>query len=282
MRYALVAMAVWQASSLAVDPACQAAAPELQIRILFDNTSAGDGFTRSWGFSALVDFRGRRLLFDSGSDPVLLFEHLDKLGIDPKSIEHAVISHQHSDHLRGVYWLYEKNPQMQVHFLDCFPEEAFRRAKGFGMKPRRVTKPFEVVPGIWSTGIVDGLPPEQSLIIETSVGPVMLVGCSHPGLVNLVKTARQQRKHDSIRLLLGGYHLLRKEADEIRATIGQLKSLNVRGVAPAHCSGELARELFGTAYGEDCESGGAGRRIRLIEGKLVVDTLTPQVTEESP
>ena len=89
-----------------------AAKPELEILVLFDNTSAREDLRRSWGFSALIDFRGHRVLFDAGSDPILLLEHLEKMQIDPKSIEHAVISHQHGDHLRGVYWVFEKNPKM--------------------------------------------------------------------------------------------------------------------------------------------------------------------------
>ena len=131
----------------------------LEIRVVFDNTSARPDLRRSWGFSAVVDLSGRRILCDAGSDPVLLLEHLDLIQIDPKSIEHAVISHQHGDHLRGVYWVFEKNPNMSVHFLDCFPEEPFRRAAAVNMKPHRVTGPFEVVPGIYSTSIIDGCPP---------------------------------------------------------------------------------------------------------------------------
>ena len=167
----------------------------------------------------MFDFGGHRVLFDAGSDPILLLEHLEKMQIDPKSIEHAVISHQHGDHLRGVYWVFEKNPKIKVHFLDCFPEEAFRRAKAVKMKPHRVKGPFEVTPGIYSTGIVQGLPPEQSLMIETSQGVVMLVGCSHPGVVQLVETAQAQRKIDSVRLLLGGFHMLRKRPDQIKTAI---------------------------------------------------------------
>lgn len=250
-----------------------AAKPELEILVLFDNTSAREDLRRSWGFSALIDFRGHRVLFDAGSDPILLLEHLEKMQIDPKSIEHAVISHQHGDHLRGVYWVFEKNPKMTVHFLDKFPEEAFRRAAAVGMKPRRVKGPFEVVPGIYSTGIVEGKPPEQSLLIDTSQGLVMLVGCSHPGVVNLVETAQSQRKQDSIHLLLGGFHMLRKQPNEIKAAITQLKDLNVTTAVPAHCSGDLAKELFQSAYGDRFNTAGAGRRIVLDNGKLVISTL---------
>lgn len=248
-------------------------APELEIRIVFDNTSARTDLRRSWGFSAVVDFGGHRVLFDAGSDPILLLEHLDLMQIDPKSIEHAVISHQHGDHLCGVYWVFEKNPKMKVHFLDCFPEEPFRRAAALKMIPHRVKGPFEVVPGIYSTGIVDGLPPEQSLVIETSQGLVMLVGCSHPGVVKLVETAQKQREKDSIRLLLGGFHMLRKEPEQIKTTINRLQDLKVHTVMPAHCSGDPAIEMFQTLYGKQFHAAGAGRLIVLDQDKLVVSTL---------
>ena len=256
--------------------------PELEIRVIFDNTSARKDLRRSWGFSAVVDFGGHRVLFDTGSDPILLLEHLEKMQIDPQTIEHAVISHQHGDHLRGVYWVFEKNPKMKVHFLDCFPEEAFRRASAVRMKPNRVKEPFQVVPGLYSTGVVDGLPPEQSLIIETSKGLVMIVGCSHPGLVKLVETAETQRKKKSIRLLLGGFHLLRKKPEEIRTTIKRLQELKVEAVIPAHCSGDLAKELFQLSYGNQYETAGAGRQIVLDKkGRFVISTLPVRVVDQT-
>ncbi|MEL0097791.1 MAG: MBL fold metallo-hydrolase [Planctomycetaceae bacterium] len=244
--------------------------PELEIRVVFDNTSAREDLNRSWGFSAVVDFGGRRLLFDAGSDPILLLEHLEKMQIDPKTIDQAIIS------LRGVYWVFEKNPKMKVHFLDSFPDEAFRRAAAMKMKPNRVKGPFQVIPGIYSTGTVEGLPSEQSLIIETSQGLVMIVGCSHPGLVKLVETAQTQREKKAVSLLLGGFHLLRKEPAEIQATIKQLEDLNVKAVIPAHCSGDLAKQLFQRNSGDRYHTAGAGRRIVLDNGEFVVSTLPDQ------
>jgi 7,8-dihydropterin-6-yl-methyl-4-(beta-D-ribofuranosyl)aminobenzene 5'-phosphate synthase len=265
----------------AAEPKSTDSQPELEIRVVFDNTSAREDLQRSWGFSAVVDFGGHRVLFDAGSDPILLLEHLEKMQIDPNTIEHAVISHQHGDHLRGVYWVFEKNPKMTVHFLDCFPDEAFRRAAAVKMKPRRVKGPFEVVPGVHSTGIVDGLPPEQSLAIETSQGLVMIVGCSHPGLVKLVETAETQRKKDSVRLLLGGFHMLRKNPEQIKTTITRLQELKVTTVLPAHCSGDLAKDLFQQKYGKQFHTAGAGRRIVLENGRFVVSTLPAKIAQDS-
>ena len=265
----------------AAEPADARQKPELEIRVVFDNTSARADLNRSWGFSAVVDFRGHRILFDAGSDPILLLEHLEKMQIDPTSIEQAVISHEHGDHLRGVYWVFEKNPKMLVHFLDCFQEEPFIRAAALKMTPNRVKGPFEVVPGIHSTGIVEGLPKEQSLAIETSQGVVMLVGCSHPGIVKLVETVESQRKKDSIRLLLGGFHMLRKQPEEIKSTINRLQDLQVQTVMPAHCSGDEAKEMFQSLYGEQFQAAGAGRLIVLDQGQFTVSTLPMKSDQDS-
>ncbi|MBM3995840.1 MAG: MBL fold metallo-hydrolase [Planctomycetes bacterium] len=238
--------------------------PELEIRILFDNMAANKDYLRSWGFSALIDFRGKRILFDSGSDPILLLEHMDKMKIDPKSIDEAFISHHHDDHRRGIYWVFEKNPAMKVHFLDSFGIEAFHAADQVKMKPNRVKGPFELMPGVYSTGPIDGLPPEQALLLETSQGLVMIVGCSHPGIVKMVEAAQKQRKKDSIRVLLGGFHLLKTQADEIRKVVNRLDELKVKIVIPAHCTGDAATEILQSAFGK--HSAGAGRWI-IMDGK---------------
>lgn len=240
-----------------------AAQPELAITIIYDNTSARPGITADWGFSALVTFRGHRVLFDAGAKPDVFLGNLNKLNIDPATIEHVVVSHAHGDHLGGVYALYLKNRTMTVHFLDSFPPQAFEKAAEIGMKPRRVTGPFEVAPGIYSTGIIDGSPPEQSLVVQTSKGLVLLTGCSHPGVVKIVEAAEQQRQANSVRLLLGGFHMVQQDAATVRATIFRLKKLNVTAVLPAHCTGDLASRLFREAYGEQCSAAGAGKLIVL-------------------
>lgn len=241
--------------------------PELEIRILFDNTAASKDYLRSWGFSALIDFRGKRILFDSGGDPILLLEHMEKMKIDAKSIDEAFISHHHDDHRRGIYWVFEKNPAMKVHFLDSFDIEAYHAAVQVKMKPHRVKGPFELMPGVYSTGPIDGLPPEQALLIETSQGLVMLVGCSHPGVVKMVETAMKQRQKDSVRLLLGGFHLLKTEPEQIRKIVNRLDELKVKVVVPAHCTGDLATEMIQAIYGKEC-SAGAGRWL-VLDGKRV-------------
>ena len=246
----------------AANPPAAPAAPELDIRVIYDNTSARSDVQADWGFAAVVTFRERRVLFDSGTKPELFMTNLEKMEVDPPSIRQAVISHQHRDHRNGIYKLFPLQPAMRIHFLKAFYDEAYEAAAAVGMTPNRVTGPFEVEPGVYSTGMIAGDPPEQSLAVETSKGIVLLVGCGHPGVVNIVETVEKQRGADSIRLLLGGFHMLRRNEDEINSRIAKLKQLNVRRVMPAHCSGDLAKRLFQEAYGENFDTLGAGKVLR--------------------
>ena len=233
----------------------------LEIQIIYDDTSAQPDLVDDWGFSALVTFGDRRVLFDSGADAGLFLENLSKLDIDPGSITDAVISHQHSDHIGGIYRLALKNHSMKVYFLDCFPAKVFEIAMAVGLNPYRVKGPGEIAPGIYTTGPVEGKPPEQALVVETDQGLVVLVGGSHAGVARLVETAEKQRGTDSVRLLLGGFHMMRQSEDEIRAQIQRLEELHVEQVAPAHSTGERAKHLFRQAYGARFLPAGAGRRL---------------------
>ena len=237
--------------------------PELEIRVIYDNTSADGAVQADWGFASVVTFRGRRALFDSGTKPDLFLRNLKIMEVEPGSIETAMISHQHPDHRNGIYRLYLLNRKIRVHFLDAFYEKAYQEALAVKMNPERQAAPFELIPGAYSTGMLPGDPPEQSLAIETSKGLVLVVGCSHPGITNIVRVAQKQRGVNAIRLLVGGLHMFRQSAGEIAPQIRELQDLNVQRVLPAHCSGDLAKQMFREAYGSTFDTLGAGKILRL-------------------
>jgi len=237
---------------------------ELEIRVVYDNTSARPGqVLEDWGYSAVVTFRSHRMLFDSGTKPELFLENLKKLGVAPETIHAAMISHEHGDHRNGVFKLFPLHRKLPIYFLDSFEKPAWDEAEKIAMKPVRVQGQREILPGMWTTGTVEGSPNEQALAVETSNGIVMMVGCSHPGIVKLVETVQRQRGQDSIRLLIGGFHMFQQQAPQIKAQIDALKKLKVRAVRPAHCTGELAHGLFRQAWGSDYAQAGAGNVIRL-------------------
>ncbi len=238
-------------------------AAELEIDIIYDNTAAVPAMEADWGFAALVRFNGRNVLFDSGTKPDLFLRNLEKLHVDPKTITAAVLSHEHDDHCNGIYELFPKNPSMKVYFLDSFAPRRFEQAAAIDMAPVRVKGPREIVPGIFTTGQVDGPVAEQALVIETSKGVVVLTGCSHPGVVKMVETAERQRATNAVRLLAGGFHMNGQEDARVQEQIAQLKALRVERIIPTHCTGDRAIELFSEAYGDACEHGGAGKKIVL-------------------
>jgi len=101
---------------------------------------------------------------------------------------------------------------------------------------------------------------EQSLVIDEGEFSVVVTGCAHPGIVNIVKRAISML-NKPVLYVLGGFHLMRSSEDEIINTIRELKNLGVEYVTPTHCTGERAIEMFKIEYGESYIPGGVGRII---------------------
>ena len=251
----------WPALLLLAAALAPSAADPLEILVLYDNTSTRPDVAADWGFAALVSYRGQKILFDSGTKPDLLRANMKALAVDPAAISQAVFSHAHGDHLDGMPAVFPLNPAMKVHYLDAFPAPVFQRAASLGMHPVRVKGPVEIAPGIFTTGIVEGNPPEQALVVETTRGLVVITGCSHPGVVRMVEAAERQRGAKSVRFLLGGFHMLQQSEAAAGETVARLRALGVASIAPTHCTGDMPIRLFQKAYGDAFRAAGAGRRI---------------------
>ncbi len=236
----------------------------VRIQILYDNSgstnpnafvSGKDG----WGFSALVSYRGQTVLFDTGGNSDQLLAHMRALRVDPAAIDAAVISHPHWDHIGGLPAVHQANPRIRVYCLADFPQVIFDEARALGLAVERVRQPRCITPGIFTSGAISGHPPEQALIIERDRDLVILTGCAHPGVVRMVRRARSLHDDKPVRLLLGGFHLLDEQPPQILARIGQLKAMQVRQIAPAHCTGSTATHLFSRAFGKNYLTAGVGR-----------------------
>ncbi len=103
---------------------------------------------------------------------------------------------------------------------------------------------------------------EQSLIIQTEKGLIIITGCAHPGIVKIVKRAKDLLKKD-ILLVVGGFHLIGKSEKEIGEIVLEFKKLGVKYVAPCHCSGDIARRLFKEVYKENFINAGVGKIISI-------------------
>jgi 7,8-dihydropterin-6-yl-methyl-4-(beta-D-ribofuranosyl)aminobenzene 5'-phosphate synthase len=234
---------------------------KMTITVVFDNYPYRKGLTTEWGFSAYVTYKDHNVLFDTGLDGSILLSNLSKLGIQPGEIQHLVLSHEHSDHTGGLAALLPKTSNLKVYVLPSFPAylkgQIAQRAEIIEVVPM-----YPITERISTTGEISGYPNEQSLVIDTQDGLVVVAGCSHPGIDKIVLAAKRQFKED-IYLVMGGFHLSGAPNSDIQAVIKEFKRIDVKKVAPSHCTGDNAIGLFRKAFGDDFIRIGAGAEIEI-------------------
>ena len=210
------------------------------MTILYDNTVFKEGLRSDWGFSCLIEAHNRTILFDTGSNGSILLENMKKLKIQPSSIDEVFISHAHFDHIGGLSAFLNENNQVNVYVPVSF--RGVRNAK----KVIHVDKPLELYENFFSTGELEDI--EQSMVVKTYKGLVLVVGCSHPEMKNILEAASQFGK---IYAIIGGLHGF----DEYEL----FKNLDV--ICPTHCTQHIAE--IKTHYPEKYIEGGVGKIINL-------------------
>jgi len=173
----------------------------MKIAIIYNN-EANFGLKAGWGFSCLVEENKKKILFDTGCEGQGLLYNLKKLSYDPKDIDIILISHQHWDHIGGLFDVLNLNGKAEVFVLKSFSEnfknEIRKRAKLIEVEDEQ-----KITENIYTTGLVKNNPDEQSLILKTAKGIIIIVGCSHPGVDKTVEIAK---KYGKIYAIIGGFH----------------------------------------------------------------------------
>ena len=244
------------------EPTPTKVAEKLAITILYDNNQYDERLETAWGFSCLVEGLEKTILFDTGGDSAMLLRNMRKLGIDPQIVEAIVISHIHYDHLGGLAGFLEENKEVTVYLPKCFPENIKDTVRVSGAELVEVGEAVKICERAYSTGELGDWIKEQALVIETDEGLVVITGCAHPGVVNVVREAKRLRGGD-VHLVLGGFHLCWLNVFQIKGVVDGVKEEGVEMVAPCHCSGDLARSTFGDAYGENFIPVGVGKRLEI-------------------
>jgi 7,8-dihydropterin-6-yl-methyl-4-(beta-D-ribofuranosyl)aminobenzene 5'-phosphate synthase len=236
--------------------------PMLTLTVVFNNVAFDARLKTSWGFSCLIEGKEQTILFDTGGDEHILIDNLKRLGIDPAMIDMVFLSHPHGDHTGGLWGILKRNPRITVWLTESFPASFKQAVSGYGASLKALNRPTRLFEGVHSGGERGDWIKEQALILETTQGLVIVTGCAHPGIVNVVKKATERFDRKAF-LVLGGFHLMGMGTRQIEEIIEQLKRMGVKQVAPSHCTGDKAISLFRSAWGDGFLEGGAGAVIRL-------------------
>lgn len=291
----------------AADPA------KAQITVLYDAFGKTSNMQKDWGFSAFIEYGGKRILFDTGNNAEIFAHNVKAKGIDLTKLDFAVVSHRHGDHTSGLNYLMTVNPDVKIYvpkenfgvFGAALPGTFYKRDESLPVDMRYfdgtppatlrfgsawpqgkfewITETTEISPGFhlillkgpWG---VDLDVMEISLAIDTPDGLVLVVGCSHPTLEKIVEAAGAAI-NKPIHLVFGGTHLLPAKPDEITRIATSLRDKwNVDWIAPVHCTGEPAFAFLKQSFGDRYLYAGLGSTLVLGPTvKTVADAGQPQM-----
>jgi 7,8-dihydropterin-6-yl-methyl-4-(beta-D-ribofuranosyl)aminobenzene 5'-phosphate synthase len=253
----------------------------LKITVLVTNVAGdprlGDG---EWGFSALVEADGHKILYDTGASANMVIMNAKALHVDLSDVEDVVLSHNHSDHVGGLMALRREfakaNPRAmsRVHVGAGIFEPRLNQAGEDQNGLRLITeeylgtggvfivhdKPTELLPGVWLTGPVprpnaeknwfpglslatthgrveDNVPEDSALVFNTKEGIVILTGCGHAGIVNIVEYARTIDGDKPLLGVIGGLHLFAASDQTLAWTGAKLKAYRIENLLAGHCTG---------------------------------------------
>lgn len=211
----------------------------MKATIIYDNEVWKEGLRANWGFSCLVEADNKKILFDTGANGVLLLDNMEKLDIDPAEIDDVFISHAHHDHTGGLQDFLKLNSNVRVFVPTSF------KARG-AENVISVSDAITIYENIFSTGELKGM--EQSMAVKIEKGIVVIAGCSHPGVKNILKAASQFGEPYAI---IGGLHGF-NEFDLIK---------DLAFICPTHCT-QFKSEIK-NLYPEKYIEGGAGKIIEI-------------------
>ncbi len=294
--------------------------PDNSITNLYDAFGKNnDELIKDFGFSALIKYKGKLILFDSGTNADILKNNAEALGIDLSKVDFAVGSHAHGDHINGFDYLLSVNPKVKIYLpfdffmgspikfniagkeediKDSLPVEMryfdgektsirlVQSGRFWNANIEYIDKNTRINPDIQLVytkspylGYCSKYPskehkhqtdnndikynglPELSLSLSTKDGEVLIVGCSHSSVQNIIKETKTISNNE-IALLAGGYHMLPYDREELKKVALQLKQdFQVKQIAPTHCTGHLAFKLLQEEYGEDYLFAGLGENI---------------------
>ena len=263
---------------------------ETTITILIDNNAGSSSLKHEHGLSMFLTTHDGALFFDTGQSGGFM-DNARAMNIPVESASCAVMSHGHYDHTGGLDTLFDTVPDITVHAHPGifttrytpgaegnpprsigipYSEDHIRQRSGSLLATAEITP---VLPGSYMTGeiprlndfedtggaffldreltIPDLLADDQSLVIETDNGLILLLGCCHAGLINTMSYVSNVFGTRRFSLIAGGMHLLNADDNRLKKTISSLRSFTVGRIAPGHCTGDKAIAALNSAFPGD-------------------------------
>jgi 7,8-dihydropterin-6-yl-methyl-4-(beta-D-ribofuranosyl)aminobenzene 5'-phosphate synthase len=268
-----------------------------QITVLYDAFGREPALHKDWGYAAFVEVGGKRILFDTGNNGQILAKNAAAKNVDLSELDFVVMSHRHGDHMGGMGYLLNINPKVLIYapkegfgvygadlpstfyrkdeslptdqrYYDGKPPEVMRFGSAWPQADiALIDKATMIAPGIHLISLVSDKPGtlelrELSLAIESPNGMMIVVGCSHTGIDNIVKAGAAIQPN--VQFVAGGFHLVVAKDSDIESVVATLRdTYKVGYVAPGHCTGEPAFTALHKAFGERCLYAGLGSTIML-------------------
>jgi len=225
----------------------------MEIKILYDNFRLDESMVAGWGFSALV---GGSVLFDTGENGHSLLENMKAMGVSTDNLSAVVISHDHWDHTGGLWEVLRARAGLKVYGCPGF-SSAFK-SKVAGLKGNFVAldKMSEITAGVYASGQIAGEYKgrgiaEQALVARDDNRISVITGCSHPGIVEILRKVRESFKSEDLHVVIGGFHLIGQDRRTVNVIVDEFEELGVKKAGPSHCTGDEASEIFRERYGSD-------------------------------
>jgi 7,8-dihydropterin-6-yl-methyl-4-(beta-D-ribofuranosyl)aminobenzene 5'-phosphate synthase len=234
---------------------------KITITVVYDNVTYDSTLTSEWGFGCVIQTEKDTVLFDTGSNGNVLLDNMAKLNIDPHSIHSVVISHNHWDHRGGLKDFLTLNSEVTVFIPNSSPMDLEDETHKKGAKAVRIDSFRQITNSIYSSGELKGNIPEQSLVLQSHKGLVIITGCAHPGIVLIINHVKPLFPYEPIYLVMGGFHLKSESSQNISKIVNTIQEYGVQQIGPSHCTVEEAIEIFKQRFGKDFIESGVGRRI---------------------
>ena len=236
---------------------------DVQLTVLYDSVSMDHDMKTGIGFSCFVRVGDTRILFDTGGDGLILLENMNKLDLDPSSIQLLLISHSRLSNIGGLEDFLNISKDVSVYIPDKFPTLLAANIKLFTKKIHRVVSVEELYPNIFTLGEFVGVFKEQAMAVRSSKGIIIVVGCAHHGSEAILQRTKDAFPDESIFMVVGGFHFSGLSENEKNKIPETFHKYQVQHVAACFCCEEAGRKILQRAYDKNYIPLGAGGTITI-------------------